>query len=157
MSAPAIGSARQPFGGDLPNQMPGEVMAPRGAISVKRHTTDLHPMRPCVSDDPAGAPVTPLSRSGAFGMTATATKALDLFSGAGGVTRGLMQAGFAMTGVDLRPQPRYCGGAFVQADALEYLATADLSAFNFIWASPPCQRFTALKRAPGAKATRTRT
>jgi DNA (cytosine-5)-methyltransferase 1 len=78
-------------------------------------------------------------------------KALDLFYGAGGATRGLMQAGFAVTGVDLRPQPRYCGNAFVQADALVHLATVDLSRFDFIWASPPCQRFTALKTAPGTK------
>ena len=64
---------------------------------------------------------------------------------------GLMQAGFTVAGVDLRPQPRYCGDAFVQADALEYLATADMSEIDFIWASPPRHRFTALKTAPGAK------
>ena len=90
-------------------------------------------------------------------MTAAAMKALDLFCAAGGATRGLMQAGFAVTGVDLRPQPRYCGDAFLQADALEYLATADMSRFDFIWASPPCQRFTALRQRPGRRATRTRT
>ena len=67
------------------------------------------------------------------------------------LTRGLMQAGFTVAGVDLRPQPRYCGDAFVQADALEYLATADMSEIDFIWASPPRHRFTALKTAPGAK------
>ena len=84
-------------------------------------------------------------------MTADALKAIDLFCSAGGATRGLMQAGFDVTGVDLRPQPRYCGDSFVQADAVEYLATADISQVDFIWASPACQRFTALKTAPGAK------
>jgi hypothetical protein len=51
-------------------------------------------------------------------MTAAAMKALDLFCSAGGATRGLMQAGFDMTGVDVRRQPRYCGDAFVLADAV---------------------------------------
>ena len=51
-------------------------------------------------------------------MTAAAMKALDLCCAAGGATRGLTQAGFAGTGVDLRPQPRYCGDAFVLADAV---------------------------------------
>ena len=77
--------------------------------------------------------------------------ALDLYCGAGGATRGLQQAGFRVVGADLRTQPNYCGDVFVQADALEYLKTANLSQFDFIWASPPCQRFTALRHAPGAK------
>ena len=64
---------------------------------------------------------------------------------------GLQQAGFKVLGVDLRHQPRYCGDIFVRADALEYLATADLSRFAFIWASPPCQKFTRLRHAPGTK------
>jgi DNA (cytosine-5)-methyltransferase 1 len=84
-------------------------------------------------------------------MTAAAMKALDLFCSAGGATRGLMQAGFAVTGVDLRPQPRYCGDVFVLADAVAYLSNADLSQFDFVWSSPPCQKFTAVRRAPGAK------
>ena len=77
--------------------------------------------------------------------------ALDLYCGAGGATRGLQQAGFSVVGVDLKHQPNYCGDAFVRADALEHLKNADLDRFDFIWASPPCQRFTALKKAPGAK------
>ena len=78
-------------------------------------------------------------------------RALDIFCGGGAATRGLMQTGFHVTGVDIEPQRRYCGDVFVQADALEYLKTADLSQFDFIWASPPCPRFTALKTAPNAK------
>lgn len=64
-------------------------------------------------------------------------KALDLFCCAGGVTRGLQLAGYHVTGVDIRPQPRYCGDVFIQADAME----VDWSGFNLIWASPPCQRY----------------
>jgi DNA (cytosine-5)-methyltransferase 1 len=78
--------------------------------------------------------------------------ALDLFCGAGGAMRGLQQAGFHVVGVDLHPQPNYCGDVFVQMDALEYLKTADLSQFDFIHASPPCQRFTSMRHAPGTKA-----
>jgi DNA (cytosine-5)-methyltransferase 1 len=80
--------------------------------------------------------------------------ALDLFCCAGGATRGLQQAGFHVVGVDLSTRPNYCGNMFVQADALEYLATANLDRFDFIWASPPCQKFTSMRHAPGTKTHR---
>lgn len=66
---------------------------------------------------------------------------VDLFCGAGGATKGLQRAGFHVIGVDHRPQPKYCGDAFHQADAL----TFPLKGYDFIWASPPCQAFTTLR------------
>lgn len=77
-------------------------------------------------------------------------KALDLFCAAGGATKGLQRAGFRVTGVDIKPQQRYCGDAFILADAL----TASLDGYDFIWASPPCQDYslaTLSQRTAGAE------
>lgn len=68
---------------------------------------------------------------------------LDLFSGAGGAAVGYHQAGFTeITGVDNRPMPRY-PFRFVQADALEFLASVKPWEYDLIHASPPCQRWSA--------------
>ncbi len=74
-------------------------------------------------------------------------RALDLFCGAGGATKGLQRAGFNVTGVDIKPQSRYCGDRFILGDAL----TVPLDGYDFIWASPPCQAFTKLRWMPDAK------
>lgn len=83
---------------------------------------------------------------------------LDLFSGAGGCARGYQEAGFYVVGVDVKPQPRYVGDEFVQADALDVLGLLvgglngnvrgsawTLDDFDAIHASPPCQASTSLR------------
>ena len=68
-------------------------------------------------------------------------KALDLFCGAGGATMGLKRAGFDVVGVDInRKRGRRYPAAFVCGNALN--PPVILTDFDFIWASPPCQRYT---------------
>jgi hypothetical protein len=65
---------------------------------------------------------------------------LDGFCGGGGAARGYQRAGFHVTGVDIKPQPRYVGDDFIQADALDVLADQEfLAQFDAIHASPTCQ------------------
>lgn len=70
-------------------------------------------------------------------------RGLDLFCGAGGASMGYHRAGFEMTGVDNRPQPRY-PFRFILADALAYVA-AHGHEYDAIFASPPCQAFSPLR------------
>lgn len=72
-------------------------------------------------------------------------RALDLFCKAGGVTKGLQRAGFYVVGVDVEPQPRYCGDEFFRGDALVF----PLEGFDLICASCPCHPHTALKYRTG--------
>ena len=70
-------------------------------------------------------------------------RALDLYCGAGSVGRGLIQAGFEVTGVDVEDQPDY-PGHFVLMDAL-LLQPYQLEQFALVWASPPCQPYSFLR------------
>jgi len=79
-------------------------------------------------------------------------KLLDLYSCAGIGAIGYHQAGFEVVGVDINPQPRY-PFKHIQANALDILNDAKFCRkFDFIHASPPCQRYsksTGMFRASG--------
>jgi DNA (cytosine-5)-methyltransferase 1 len=78
----------------------------------------------------------------------TGPRLLDLFSGAGGATRGYQLAGFHVTGVDINPQPHYVGDAFHQADAM----TFPLDGFDAIHSSPVCYAWSKMRDCrPGSK------
>lgn len=74
-------------------------------------------------------------------------RALDLYCGAGGASAGLMQAGFEVVGVDIVKRPSY-PYKFLQANVLE-LSASFLKKFDYVRASPPCQKFCAYKRREG--------
>lgn len=86
---------------------------------------------------------------------------IDLYCCSGGATKGYQDAGFYVIGVDKDPQPNYCGDAFIQMDALGFLAKLALEGRvwvpaygGWLWledivafhGSPPCQANTALTK-----------
>lgn len=74
-------------------------------------------------------------------------KAIDLFCGAGGASKGLADAGFTVTGVDLEWQKNY--PYTIQVRDVFSLTPQELGQYDFIWASPPCQRFSAMTKRWG--------
>lgn len=65
---------------------------------------------------------------------------LDLFCCEGGAGAGYTRAGFAITGVDITPQPKNPHRVIV-ADAVEYVR-AHGHEYDAIHASPPCQAYS---------------
>ena len=75
---------------------------------------------------------------------------LDLYCGNGGASIGLYYAGFkTIVGVDIKKQPRY-DFDFIQGDI--HNLPVNIYDFDFIWASPPCQRFSSGTRVQGKDA-----
>ena len=75
----------------------------------------------------------------------------DLFCGGGGAAKGYMDAGFRVVGVDIKPQPRYCGDGFIQMDALEFLErylAGEFERAQAFHASPPCQGYSIMRNLP---------
>jgi site-specific DNA-cytosine methylase len=73
-------------------------------------------------------------------------KVLDLGCKAGGASKGLEQAGFDVTGLDIEQQPHY-PFPFILADMM----THPLEGFDCYWASPPCERWSACVNPAGGK------
>lgn len=80
---------------------------------------------------------------------------LDLFCGAGGASKGYALAGFEVVGVDVKPGKRY-PYEYWRRDVME-LTPEDLSQFDVIHSSPPCQLFSItrnLRNAQGKSSTK---
>jgi DNA (cytosine-5)-methyltransferase 1 len=78
-------------------------------------------------------------------------KLLDLFCGAGGASKGYSNAGFEVTGIDLKHGKRY-PYQYIRGDVMDYVNDIDfLRSFDVIHASPPCQTFSATKHLRNAQ------
>ena len=76
---------------------------------------------------------------------------LDLYCKAGGASKGYADAGFEVTGIDIKKQKRY-PFEFIQADCLEIVQDLDyLRTFDVIAASPPCQTHSRTKHLRDAQ------
>ena len=75
---------------------------------------------------------------------------LDLFCGAGGASMGYAEAGFDVTGIDVKHGKRY-PYTYIRGDVRDYLNVEFLSQFDVIAASPPCQTFSATKHLRNAQ------
>ena len=77
-------------------------------------------------------------------------KVLDLCCGGGGAALGLIQAGFhEVVGVDIKKQKCYPADHII-ADIARL--PFDVHAFDAVWVSPPCQRFSPATYSNGGKA-----
>jgi DNA (cytosine-5)-methyltransferase 1 len=74
---------------------------------------------------------------------------LDLFCGAGGASKGYADAGFTVTGVDLKHGKRY-PYKYLRQDVMS-LGIDFLRSFDVIHASPPCQLFSSTKHLRNAQ------
>jgi DNA (cytosine-5)-methyltransferase 1 len=82
-------------------------------------------------------------------------KLLDLYCKAGGASKGYADAGFEVTGVDIKKQKRY-PFTFIQADCLEVMKDLDfLRSFDAIAASPPCQTHSSTRHLRVAQGKQT--
>lgn len=76
-------------------------------------------------------------------------RALDLFCGAGGASMGLHRLGFEVVGVERKQSARDEYPFAVMLEDVRDVCPETVRKFDFVWASPPCQAFTAYKRRPG--------
>ena len=77
-------------------------------------------------------------------------KLLDLFCGAGGASANYAQAGFEVTGIDVKHGKRY-PFTYIKGDVRDYLNIEFLQQFDVIAASPPCQTHSATKHLRNAQ------
>ena len=75
---------------------------------------------------------------------------LDLYCCAGGAGMGYARAGFDVTGVDVMRHTRN-PHPVIEADVLTLTQEWIAENFDAIHASPPCQGYSAMRHAPGAK------
>jgi DNA (cytosine-5)-methyltransferase 1 len=77
-------------------------------------------------------------------------KLLDLFCGVGGASVGYANAGFEVTGIDLKHGKRY-PFTYIRGNVLDYMHPEFLSQFDVIHASPPCQTHSITKHLRNAQ------